>query len=112
MNFSQLIALMFTVLFSTGTLHGAPLSQETMLVELFTTTDNKLPSEPTSNTNEPHQGIDFQTYQINQIQVVEAALLNNLPVDPEQSTQIVLQRFQQLDDQTVTAFQNTAVGLA
>ncbi len=112
MNLSRFIVLMFTVLFGTGTVQGAPVYQDTILVELFTTIDNKLPSEPTSNTKEPHQGIDFHAYQLDQIQLVENALSNNLPVDPKRSKQIVMQRFQQLDAQTITAFQNTAVGLA
>ena len=112
MNFSQFIAPAFAALLGTGMAHADPSHQETLLVEVFTTTDRGVQWEPLVGTKEDRQNIDLHIFELDGIQQSEARLSSNLPADPNQSKQIALQRIQQLDEQESAAIQNAAVGLA
>ncbi len=111
MNLSRFIAPAFAALFGIGIAHADSSYQETLLVEVFTTTDRQVRWEPETETRAA-QNIDLQVYELNRIQLFEEALSNDLPADPNQSKQIALQRIQQLDEQAMPAIQNAAVGLA
>ena len=111
MNFSQFIAPSFAALLGTGMAHADPSHQETLLVEVFTTTDRGVQWEPLVGTKEDRQ-INLHIFELDGIQQSEARLSNNLPADPKQSKQVALQRIQQLDEQATAAVQNAAVGLA
>ncbi len=112
MNFSRFIAPAFAALFSIGMAHAEPTHQEMLLVEVFTTTNWRFHWEPVAGTKEAHQNIEVQIYDLDGIQRIETQLSSNLPIDPNQSKQITLQRIQQLDEQATSAIQNAAVGLA
>ncbi len=92
--------------------HADPSRQETLLVEVFTTTDWRFHWEPVAGTKETHHNIEVQIYDLDGIQRLETQLSSNLPTDPKQSKQITLQRIQQLDEQATSAIQNAAIGLA
>ncbi len=112
MNYSQFIAAAFVILFCIGTAHADSSHQETVLVEIFTTTDWEFQWEPVAGAKEAHQNIEVQIYELDGIQRSETQLSSNLPTDPKQSKQIALQRIQQLDEQTAASIKNAAVGLA
>ena len=81
-------------------------------VEIFTTTDREVQWELEAETKAADQNIDLQVYKLDGIQQFETQLSSNLPTDPDHSKQIALQRIQQLDEQTMAAVQNAAVGVA
>ncbi len=112
MNIPQFIATIFATLFGIGMAHADPLHQETMFVEVFTTTDWEVQWESVGGTNEAHKNIDVQSYELDGIQRFEAQLSSNLPTDPDQSKHIALQRIQQLDEANRARMQRAAVGLA
>ncbi len=112
MDFSQFIVPMLMALFGIGIANADSSHQETLLVEVFTTKDWEVRREPSIGPKEVHQNIDVQVYELDGIQRFEAQLSNNLPADPKQSKQIAVQRIQQLDEQTMAAVQNAAVGVA
>ncbi len=110
MSYFSAIVLTIGITFSATS--AALSTQKTVRVEVFTVTGLEVLWKHATGINKTDQSIDVQVYQLNQIQLVETALSNNLPANPKQSKQFVLQRFQQLDKQSITAFQHTAVGLA
>ncbi|MEJ1337030.1 MAG: TIGR03757 family integrating conjugative element protein [Candidatus Sedimenticola sp. (ex Thyasira tokunagai)] len=112
MNFSQFIATAFAALFSINMAHADSLLQETLFVEVFSTTDYEVQGEPVSGTKEILQKIDVHIYELDGIRRFEAQLSNKLPTDTNRSKHIALQRIQQLDEQATAAIQNAAVGLA
>ncbi len=112
MNFSQFSAPAFAVLFCIGTAHADSSHQETVLVEIFTTTDWEFQWESAAGAKEAHKNTEVQIYELDGIQRSEAQLSSNLPTDPKQSKHIALQRIQQLDESVTSAIQNAAVGLA
>ncbi|MCP5407909.1 MAG: TIGR03757 family integrating conjugative element protein [Chromatiaceae bacterium] len=91
--------------------HAASTNQQALSVEVFTTADREVQWELEVETRAT-QNIDIQVYALDGIQQFETQLSSNLPTDPDQSKQIALQRIQQLDEQTMAAVQNAAVGLA
>ena len=112
MNFSLFIVPAFAALLGTGMAHADPFHQETLLVEVFTTTAKGVQWELEAEAKAADQNIDLQVYELDGIQRFETQLSNNLPTDPDQSKQIAVQRIQQLDEQAIAAIQNAAVGLA
>ena len=79
---------------------------------MFSTTDIQLDGTPSFFNSKNLSEIELQIYQLDGIQRFEAKLSSNLPTDPNRSKQIAVQRIQQLDEQTMAAVQNAAVGLA
>ena len=81
------------------------------LVEIFTTADS--PITRNTDLSQPSSGvIEFQIYERDGIQRVEAKLSKGLTTDPEQSKRVVLQRFQQLHEEDRAQLQRAAMGLA
>ena len=64
MNFSQFIASAFAALFGIGMAHADPSHQETLLVEVFTTTDGRFHWGPVAEAREAHPNIDLQVYEL------------------------------------------------
>ena len=58
------------------------------------------------------QGLAITVYEIDGIQSIERELSLDLPVEPQQSKAMVLQRIQQLDVAGRAQVQHTALGLA
>ena len=106
------IMLMLAAVIGFNRVHATSSNQKALSVEVFTTTDRQVRWEFEAETKAAHQHIDFQVYELNRIQLVETALSNDLPTDPNQSKQITLQRIQMLDKRAMAAVQNAAVGLA
>ena len=79
---------------------------------MFSTTDIQLDGTPSFFNSKNLSEIELQIYQLDGIQHFETQLSSNLPIDPDHSKQIALKRIQQLDEQTMAAVQNAAVGLA
>ncbi|MCB1873981.1 MAG: TIGR03757 family integrating conjugative element protein [Gammaproteobacteria bacterium] len=92
--------------------HADPFHQETLLVEVFTTTAKGVQWELEAEAKAADQNIDLQVYELDGIQRFETQLSSNLPTNPDRSKQIAMQRIQQLDEQAMAAVKNTAVGLA
>lgn len=80
-------------------------------IELFTTTDLQF-IELVDEEEGSSRSINLQVYELNGIQLVEAELSRNLTADPAQSKRILLQRIQELDEQTRKRMQRSATGLA
>lgn len=87
------------------------LAQSQMKIEIFTTTDIQ-PDVAVDAEEESPRKINLQVYMLDGIQLAETELSRNLTTDPTQSKQILLQRIQEMDEQTRIHMQESAVGLA
>ncbi|MCB1863544.1 MAG: TIGR03757 family integrating conjugative element protein [Gammaproteobacteria bacterium] len=106
------IMLMLAAVIGFSPVHAASTNQQALSVEVFTTTDREVSWELEAEAKAADQNIDLQLYALDGIQQFETQLSSSLPSDPDLSKQIALQRIQQLDEQTMAAVQNAAVGLA
>ena len=104
----QLVWLVFLVLFAHTTFAGPSGLTPPRLIEVFTSAKYPIAKPAGSNL----QGSEITVYEIDGIQSVEHNLSLNLPVEPQQSKQIALQRIQALDDQARARMQHSAIGLA
>lgn len=96
-----------------GTAQAAqPAAGRPHLVEVFTTTESPVTGESTFNRQPDSTETEFYVYELDGIQRVEAKLSQGLSADPEQSKQVVLQRFQQLHEDDRARMQRAAMGLA
>ncbi len=82
------------------------------LVEVFTTTELPVGGEVAITSEATHAKTEVHVYELDGIQRVEAKLSQGLSADPEQSKQVVLQRFQQLHEDDHARMQRAAMGLA
>jgi integrating conjugative element protein (TIGR03757 family) len=82
------------------------------LVEMFTTADSPVNGETALNTQPGYREIEFYIYALEDIQRIEMKLSKGLTADPKQSKRVVLQRFQQLQEEDRAQLQRTAMGLA
>jgi len=82
------------------------------LVEVFTTTESSVTDQVAINSQAVHGETEFHVYELDGIQRVEAKLSEGLTADPEESKQVVLQRFQQLNEDDRARMQRAAMGLA
>lgn len=81
------------------------------LVEVFTTTDSPITRE--ADSSQLNSGvIDIYIYELDGIQRIETKLSEGLTSDPEQSKQVVLQRFKLLHGEDRARMQRAAMGLA
>jgi len=87
------------------------LADTSIRVEVFTTTDLQF-VEPVEGEEGAHRNINLQVYTLDGIQLVEEELSRNLTADPVQSKQILLQRIQDIDEQTMVRMQHSANGIA
>lgn len=79
-------------------------------IKVFTTTD--LPFVEHGEEEGQDRGINLQVYHLDGIQLAEAELSKNLTADPALSKQILLQRIQDMDEQTSARMQRSATGIA
>jgi integrating conjugative element protein (TIGR03757 family) len=102
--------LLPVIIYSTtfGTAYAIP----TVQVEVFITTGCEVVGQRAIGVNEQIQNVDFQVYELNGIQQVEAELSKDLTANPDNSERLALQRIQALDDQARGCMQRSAVGLA
>ena len=82
------------------------------LVEVFTTTELPVTGEVAITSEATHAKTEFHVYELDGIQRIEAKLSDGLTADPEQSKQVVLQRFQELHEEDRARMQRAAMGLA
>ena len=82
------------------------------LVEVFTTANLPVNGETALNTQPGYREIEFHIYELDAIQRIEAKLSKDLTADPKQSKRVVLQRFQQLNEEDRAQLQRAAMGLA
>lgn len=80
-------------------------------MEIFTTTDSSVAGEAAISQHPDYRNTELQTYNLDGIQRVEAKLSQGLTSDPEQSKRVVLQRFQQLQEEDRAQMQRAAMGL-
>ena len=82
------------------------------LVEVFTTADSPVNGVTALNTQPGYREIELHVYKLDAIQHIEVKLSKGLTADPKQSKQVVLQRFQQLNEEDRAQMQRAAIGLA
>ncbi|PVV16020.1 MAG: integrating conjugative element protein [gamma proteobacterium symbiont of Ctena orbiculata] len=100
------------VLFAGVAQAGRPVEVNQHIAEVFTTTDVPIVGEAGTNSQAFHGQAEFHVYELDRIRRTEANLSQGLPVDPEQSKRVVLQRFQQLSEEDRARMQRAAMGLA
>jgi len=111
-RFSLSIAALLTLL-AVGSAQAAQHRAENpRLVEVFTTTELPVTGEAAITSEAAHAKTEFQVYELDGIQRIEAKLSDGLTADPEQSKQVVLRRFQQLHEEDRARMQRAAMGLA
>ena len=107
------LTLSLTLLFA---VEGAFATQPTELyprrIELFTTRDIQMTGIQSLLSSPSRSKIELVSYELDGIQQFETQLSSHLPANPNRSKQIALKRIQQMDEQTMAAVQNAAVGLA
>jgi integrating conjugative element protein (TIGR03757 family) len=104
----QFVWLVFLVLFADTTCAGQSGLTPPRVTEVFTSAKCPIAKPAGSNL----QGSEITVYEIDGIQSVEHDLSLNLPVEPQQSKHIALQRIQAMDDQTRARMQRSSIGLA
>ena len=82
------------------------------IIEVFTSTKYPIVETDAKRAGNSVRGAEIIVYEIDGIQSVERVLSLNLPVEPQQSKHIALQRIQVLDDQRRARMRRSAVGLA
>jgi integrating conjugative element protein (TIGR03757 family) len=87
------------------------LAQSQIKIEIFTTADLQFDVAVDAEESSP-RNINPQVYKLDGIKHAEIELSRNLTTDPAQSKQILLQRIQDMDEQTRAHMQETAIGLA
>jgi integrating conjugative element protein (TIGR03757 family) len=81
------------------------------LVEVFTTADSPVNGVTALNTQPAYREIEFHVYELDAIQRIEKKLSQGLTANPEQSKRVVLQRFQQLNEEHRAQLHRAAMGL-
>ena len=108
----QFLCLVSLALFADNTFAGQAGSHLPLVVEVFVSDKHTIIgadiAAPDSNSRQPV----IVVYKINAIQSIERDLSANLPVEPQQSKEIVLHRIQRLGEQTRSRMQSAAMGLA
>ena len=108
----QFICLVSLVLFADTTFAGQAGSLPSFVVEVFISEKHAIVGADTATLDSNSQQLAIVVYKINAIQSIERDLSANLPVEPQQSKQVVLHRIQNLGDQTRSRMQSAAMGLA
>ena len=108
----QFVWLVYLVLFADTTLADPHGLNPPRVIEVFTSAQYPIVDTDAKGAGSHLQGLEITVYEIDGIQSVERDLSLNLPVEPQQSKQIALQRIQNLDKQTRSRMQLAAQGLA
>ena len=109
---NQFICLVSLVLFADTTFAGQAGSLPPLVVEVFISDKHAIIGAGTAALDSNSRQLAIVVYKINAIQSIERDLSANLPVEPQQSKQVVLHRIQSLGEQTRSAMQSAAMGLA
>ena len=108
----QFVWLVSLVLFA-GTTFADPRGPNPRhVIEVFTSARYPVVETDATGSGSHLQGPVITVYEIDGIQSVERDLSLNLPVEPQPSKQIALQRIQNLDEQTRSRMQASATALA
>ena len=105
---SALLALLAAVVAQAG----QPAEMHPNLIEVFATTELPVDGKSTVNQQLGDGGTELHVYELDGIQCIESQLSKGLTSDPEQSKRVVLQRFQQLQEDDRAQMQHAATGLA
>jgi integrating conjugative element protein (TIGR03757 family) len=108
----QFVWLVPLVLFVDATFSDPRELNPPRFIEVFTSAQYPIVKTDTKRAGSDLQGQEAIVYEIDSIHFVERDLSLNLPVEPQQSKQIALQRIQNLDEQTRSRMQLAAQGLA
>ena len=108
----QFLWLVSLVLFAGTTFADQRELNPPHLIEVFTSAQYPIVKINATGTGSDLQGPVITVYEIDGIQSVERELSLNLPVEPQPSKQIALQRIQNLDEQTRSRMQASATALA
>ena len=108
----QFVWLVSLVLFVDTTFAGQRGLNPPRVIEVFTSAQYPIVETDAKDSGSHLQGVEVTVYKIEGIQSVEHDLSFNLPVEPQQSKQIALQRILNLDAQTRSRMQLAAQGLA
>ena len=82
------------------------------VIEVFTSAERPLIETDANDSGGDLQGLAITVYEIDGIQSLERELSLDLPVEPQQSKAMVLQRIQHLDAPTRARMHSAATGLA
>ena len=82
------------------------------VIEVFTSAQYPIVEPDAKRAGTHLRRVEITLYEIDGIQSVERDLSLNLPVEPQQSKQVALQRIQNLDVQTRLRMQSAATALA
>ena len=108
----QFVWLVSLVLFADATFADPRGLNPSPVIEVFTSAQYPIVETDATGSGSHLRGPEITVYEIEGIQSAERDLSINLPVDPQQSKQIALQRIQSLDAQTRSRMQLAAQGLA
>jgi integrating conjugative element protein (TIGR03757 family) len=108
----QCVWLVSLVLFAGTTFADQHGLNPPRVIEVFTSAKYPIVETDAKRAGSHLQGLETTIYEIDGIQSVERDLSLNLPVEPQQSKQIALQRIQSLDKQTRSRMQSAATALA
>ena len=108
----QYVWLVSLVLFAGTTFANQREPNSPHLIEVFTSAQYPIFETDTKGSGSDLQRPEITLYEIDGIQSVERDLSLNLPVEPQPSKQIALQRIQNLDEQTRSRMQASATALA
>ncbi len=93
------LLVLVSILAPTGAINVA-LADTPARVEVFTTSEVQF-VETVEGDEGARRDINLQIYELDGIQLAEEELSRNLTADPAQSKQILLQRIQGMDEQTM-----------
>ena len=108
----QFLGLVSLVVLADTTFAGQAGSPLPLVVEVFVSDHHTLMGADTAAPDSHSRPAVIVVYKLNAIQSLERDLSASLPVDSQQSKQIVLQRIQSLDEHTRSRLQSAAMGLA
>ena len=108
----QFVWLVSLVLFADTTFADPRGLNPTRVIEVFTSAQYPIVETGAKGSGSHLQGPEVTVYEIEGIQSVERDLSLNLPVEPQLSKQIALQRIQNLDEETRSRMQSAATALA
>jgi integrating conjugative element protein (TIGR03757 family) len=108
----QLLCLVSLALFAVTTFAGQAGPLPPLAVEVFISDKHAVIGTDIAAPDSNSRQLAIVVYKINAIQSIERDLSVNLPVEPQQSQQVVLHRIQSLGEQTRSRMQSAAIGLA
>ena len=108
----QFVWLVYVVLFADTTLADPHGLNPPRVIEVFTSVQYPIVEPDAKRAGTHLRRVEITLYEIDGIQSVERDLSLNLPVEPQQSKQVALQRIQNLDEQTRSRMHASATALA